>query len=63
MRPGERPAERLAERALVVVDQLEELFTVATAEERQRFIARLQALRATTRAASCSRYERTSSAR
>jgi hypothetical protein len=72
MRPGERPAERLAraidgdlanpvhameafvarhapaERALVVVDQLEELFTMASADERQRFIAALQALRANT---------------
>ena len=69
MRPGERPADRLAqlleadlaapvatveafaarhapaERALVFVDQLEELFTVATADERQRFVAALCALR------------------
>ena len=72
MRPGERPAERLAhtidgdlstpvqaieafvarhppaERALVVIDQLEELFTMAAADERQRFIAALHALRANT---------------
>ncbi len=72
MRPGERPAERLAhaidgdpgtlvqameafvarhppaKRALVFIDQLEELFTVATADERQRFIATLEALRANT---------------
>jgi hypothetical protein len=69
MRPGERPAERLAhaiggdlgtpvqaieafvarhppaERALVVIDQLEELFTLASADERQRFIEALAALR------------------
>ena len=72
MRPGERPAERLAhaidgdlttpvqaieafvarhppaERALVVIDQLEELFTMAATDERQRFIEALGALRATT---------------
>jgi hypothetical protein len=69
MRPGERPAERLAkvlegslatpgatletfvarhppaERVLVFVDQLEELFTLASAVERQRFIAALRILR------------------
>ena len=37
-----------AERALVVIDQLEELFTMAAADERQRFIAVLEALRANT---------------
>jgi WD40 repeat protein len=73
MRPGARPAERLAralegelatpaaaidaidalvarhplaERVLVFVDQLEELFTLADAAERQRFIAALRALHA-----------------
>jgi hypothetical protein len=69
MRPGERPADRLAkilegdlatpattiaafvarhppaERALVFLDQLEELFTLANAAERQRFIATLRMLR------------------
>ena len=72
LRPGERPAERLAQaidgdlatpvqaieafvarhppadRALVVIDQLEELFTMAAADERQRFIAAVEALRAST---------------
>jgi hypothetical protein len=37
-----------AERALVVIDQLEELFTMAAADERQRFIEALEALRANT---------------
>jgi len=69
MRPGERPADRLAklleddlaipalaidglvarhppaEGVLVFVDQLEELFTLADAAERQRFIAVVRALR------------------
>ncbi len=69
MRPGERPADRLAkvlegdlatteatieaclarrppaERVLVFVDQLEELFTLASAAERQRFIAVVRTLR------------------
>ena len=35
-----------AERALVFIDQLEELFTMAAADERQRFIEVLEALRA-----------------
>jgi hypothetical protein len=35
-----------AERVLVFVDQLEELFTLASAEERQRFITTLRALHA-----------------
>ncbi|HMG22308.1 MAG TPA: TIR domain-containing protein, partial [Kofleriaceae bacterium] len=72
MRPGERPAERLAhaldgdlatpvkaveafvarhppaERALVFIDQLEELFTMAAADQRQRFIEAVEALRANT---------------
>ena len=38
-----------AERALVFIDQLEELFTLASADERLRFIAALEALRANTR--------------
>ena len=38
-----------AERALVFIDQLEELFTVAAADERQRFIEALETLRASTR--------------
>ena len=77
MRPGDRPADRLAralawdpavataaptgpgaaiealvarhppaERVLVFVDQLEELFTAAGAAERDRFVAMLRALRA-----------------
>ncbi len=70
MRPGERPADRLARalegdlatpsetiaalvarqvlarRVLVFVDQLEELFTLAGAVERQRFVAAIGALRA-----------------
>jgi len=73
MRPGERPAERLARllegdlaapaeaitalvaqkpwarRVLVFVDQLEELFTLAGAAERQRFVAALCALRSEAR--------------
>ena len=65
MRPGERPADRLArlldggaasiaeilvrhppaERVLVVIDQVEELFTLASVVERQRFVAAIRALR------------------
>jgi predicted oxidoreductase (fatty acid repression mutant protein) len=69
MRPGERPADRLAkvlegdlstpavtieafvarhplaERVLVFVDQLEELFTLASASERRQFIAAMRTLR------------------
>jgi WD40 repeat protein len=70
MRPGERPADRLAkalegdpatpaatigalvarcppaERVVLFIDQLEELFTLADAVERQRFLALLRVLRA-----------------
>jgi len=73
MRPGERPADRLAEalegdpatpaatvdalvarhppaeRVLVFVDQLEELFALTGAAERRRFVAILRALRAEAR--------------
>src|SRR5689334_10765590 len=37
-----------AQRALVFVDQLEELFTLASTDERQQFIATLLALREST---------------
>jgi TIR domain len=67
-RPGEHPCRRLADavdalaegrssagarsRALLVVDQLEEAFTLAGAEERARFFAELRALEEEGRTAS-----------
>src|SRR4051812_5948065 len=60
MRPGSAPARRLdavlgdrsrAGRPLLVVDQLEELFTQAGREEQARFVAGLSALHAEGRAA------------
>ncbi|HEY0992321.1 MAG TPA: SpoIIE family protein phosphatase [Kofleriaceae bacterium] len=55
MRPGEHPATQLAEllahgghsaAVLIVIDPLEELFTLATADEKARFLAMIAALRA-----------------
>jgi serine phosphatase RsbU (regulator of sigma subunit)/nucleoside phosphorylase len=54
MRPGEHPATRLGEllahrdpgsSMVAVVDQLEELFTLATADEQKRFLAMIATLR------------------
>lgn len=55
MRPGENPATQLGEllahaegdsSVLIVIDQLEELFTLATADEQKRFLAMIATLRA-----------------